>query len=372
MTPIPNTFQTPNIYVDKLMSLLDNDELRVHIFAVRHIMGWQDKIGSRIGVISLTMFEKGFTTKEGVKFDGCGLTRPAIKDALDRLVKFRVMDKLRLTDKGQEWHLGEDIDWSGLTGRKSQSLKTGRDKTAKATKASADKRRKNGDTGTSHVPPPSQYVPRTTDGTSHVPGAGTSHVLNQTHSSNPLSNPQKNPPTPTKQNGGKPLQKMTEAQAMIAAWQIAQKRDANANGDLENKAFQKLANELIQEGLTPEDVTRYVAHNYAIGLQSIGFHNVRKSLQTWILNNPIRVRADSSRDAFDDAALARSRQARKKHPELAEEWGEDEIIPQHLIEHFDLKKQPFPLPEGVTEEMIEALVKTHRYEEPPDPLSRRF
>lgn len=174
------------------------------------------------------------------------------------------------------------------------------------------------------------------------------------------------PPTLEKTNGGE-----DKCKAMILAWHIAKGGDSNLPID-RNMVYRDIASKLIQAGLTPEDVTRFTEAHKLKGMTTFGFHYVGQNLQTWILNNPIRVRADSSRDAFDDAALARSRQARKKHPELAEEWGEDEIIPQHLIEHFDLKKQPFPLPEGVTEEMIEALVKTHRYEEPPDPLSRRF
>ncbi len=55
----PNTFQTPNLLVDKLMPLLDDRELRVLIFATRHIYGWPETNAAGRECLSVSAFEKG-------------------------------------------------------------------------------------------------------------------------------------------------------------------------------------------------------------------------------------------------------------------------------------------------------------------------
>ncbi|WP_169239918.1 hypothetical protein [Candidatus Roseilinea sp. NK_OTU-006] len=98
------------------MALLDDSELRVVLFACRHIYGWRETNSSGSAVLSLSVFEHGQRGSSG-----CGLSRPAIIAALDSLERFGVMKRLgEATQKGQRWALVDDdqlIDWAGLEGR---------------------------------------------------------------------------------------------------------------------------------------------------------------------------------------------------------------------------------------------------------------
>jgi hypothetical protein len=53
---IPNSFQTPNAFVDDIMHLLESDEYKILSFATRHILGWRGSVEDRQSRISLTMF----------------------------------------------------------------------------------------------------------------------------------------------------------------------------------------------------------------------------------------------------------------------------------------------------------------------------
>ena len=107
---IPNSFQVPNVYIDRLMPLLTDSEFRVLMFAVRHILGWQDTIGGRAARLSLSAFEHGYRGSNGV-----GMGRAAIVKALEGLEHFGVLRRVgEPTRCGQMWELGETIDWEGL------------------------------------------------------------------------------------------------------------------------------------------------------------------------------------------------------------------------------------------------------------------
>lgn len=113
---IPNSFQTPNIVIDELMSLLNEGELKCYLFAIRHVYGWQDKIERGYAHISLSMFEDGFS-----QFSGTGLTRPTITKSLKVLVKYGVLIKVETDEtysKGQAYAIGENPDIEGLENRK--------------------------------------------------------------------------------------------------------------------------------------------------------------------------------------------------------------------------------------------------------------
>lgn len=134
MTILPNAFQISNLYIDRAMSLLTDPELRVLLFTIRHIMGWQDKITDRKGCISLTMYENGFTTKAGVHYNGCGLKRGAIIKAIQQLVEFGFIARIgKPSDKGQEYQLIDSIDWVKLEARQSAKQALDIKRTAKAT-----------------------------------------------------------------------------------------------------------------------------------------------------------------------------------------------------------------------------------------------
>lgn len=171
---IPNSFQSPNAYVDMAMELLTGEEYKCLSFAARHILGWQDKINSREGVISLSMFERGYALESGERYGGTGITRAAIQTALKALTAYKLLIELgEPTPEGQRWQLGGAPDWYGLLQRDAEKKKSARERTAKATAARLGKRA----AGTSDVPVrdtyQSQYVART--------DAGTSDVLNQSH-----------------------------------------------------------------------------------------------------------------------------------------------------------------------------------------------
>ena len=172
---IPNSFQTPNDYVDTAMELLTGEEYKCLSFAARHILGWQDKINSREGVISLSMFEHGYTDGGGEHYGGTGITRAAVQVALRSLVTYKLLIELgEPTPEGQRWQLGSAPDWDGLMQRDAEKKAAARDRTAKATAARVATR----EGGTSDVPVratnQSQYVGRTE--------GGSSDVLNQSHS----------------------------------------------------------------------------------------------------------------------------------------------------------------------------------------------
>lgn len=151
---IPNCFQTPNDHIDRAMHLLTPQEYVVLAYATRHILGWQDKIDDREGHISLSMFERGFTTAKGTVFAGCGLARAAIVKALEALTAYHLLEKMGKPDeKGQKWHIGDTVDWDGLEQRSAEQSESGKRRTSKAN--AANEAKKSGEIqqgGTSDVP----------------------------------------------------------------------------------------------------------------------------------------------------------------------------------------------------------------------------
>lgn len=137
---LPNTFQHPNIFVDRLMFYLTPEENAVLTFAVRRILGFQENISSRKDNISLSQFTSEIrSTKDGsVLSRGCGLGISAVREALDILLHCNIL--LPTTTKpdprkGQEYWLQDDennIDWDWLEKRKSERHESGLKRTEKA------------------------------------------------------------------------------------------------------------------------------------------------------------------------------------------------------------------------------------------------
>ncbi len=204
----PNTFQTPNLLVDKLMPLLEDRELRVLIFATRHIYGWPETNAAGRGRLSVSAFEKGHRGS-----GGCGLARPAIVAALASLAGFGIMKKDgKPTQKGQLWGMAEhqdEIDWEGLAQRAQARKAKARRQTANGTHAAQRSRAarqvrsvsENDRAGTPAVrstnhPGGTSNEPRggtsnePASGTFNVPDAGSSNELIETqletHSSKPI------------------------------------------------------------------------------------------------------------------------------------------------------------------------------------------
>lgn len=141
---IPNTFQTPNAIVDKLMFLLTDSEFRVLMYMVRHILGWQRKADSRRACISLSNFSEGFSypTPDGeVSYPGCGLNINPIRNALKELQKYRIVEAIGTPKAiGQEWELRfmtkDDVDFIGLQLRQDKKHRSRKKQTEKAREVS--------------------------------------------------------------------------------------------------------------------------------------------------------------------------------------------------------------------------------------------
>jgi DnaD/phage-associated family protein len=137
---LPNTFQHPNIFVDRLMFYLTPEENTVLTFAVRRILGFQENISSRKDNISLSQFTgEIISTKDGsVLSRGCGIGVSAVREALGILLHCSIL--LPTTEKpdprkGQEYWLQDNennIDWAWLERRKAERREEGQKRTAKA------------------------------------------------------------------------------------------------------------------------------------------------------------------------------------------------------------------------------------------------
>lgn len=105
---IPNSFQTPNVLIDEIQPLLTLQEFGVLMFAVRQILGWQNKINDRTAIISVR------------RFSHCGMDTRQVMKALDGLSEFGLLRKVgEPTAKGQSWELcfDERVDIEGLQDR---------------------------------------------------------------------------------------------------------------------------------------------------------------------------------------------------------------------------------------------------------------
>jgi hypothetical protein len=170
---LPNTFQTPNFLVDQLMFYLTSPETVVLLYAIRQILGYQDKIEMRRARISLS------------RFAHCGLGQQAIRSAIKGLGEYKILEAVgEPTEDGQMYELQQnedEIDWDGLTKRREEKETQQSSRTSKATSASLEARGITSDDRGN--------VGRNTPPTSDVTGGVTSDVDNKTNPINPPSNP---------------------------------------------------------------------------------------------------------------------------------------------------------------------------------------
>ena len=124
---LPNSFSTPNLYIDKLLPLLKPEEYVVLSYAARRIFGFQ----KRTDCISLSQFVGGITsTRTGEKLDGgTGLSLSTVRRAVTTLKKFGILLEVRafsrIQNRASEYRLQEDanaIDWVGLAARRPSGL----------------------------------------------------------------------------------------------------------------------------------------------------------------------------------------------------------------------------------------------------------
>jgi hypothetical protein len=111
---LPNTFQKPNWMTDELSYLLSGDEVKVLDHVTRHILGWSDKISTRRARLSLSHICEGFTTGDGQRFYGTGLSEDTARGVLKALCGFGLILKTAENDprknEGAEYGLPDEVD----------------------------------------------------------------------------------------------------------------------------------------------------------------------------------------------------------------------------------------------------------------------
>lgn len=138
-TFIPNSFQCPNAYVDRVMAYLTGSETKVLFFAIREIYGWRDSVASRRACIALSVFSEGKRNKAGEQLcNGCGLGVGTIRNAIKELCRFGIMVKMgNPGPSGQEYFLQDNADllnWAAMKERRSETDKANTEQMADALK----------------------------------------------------------------------------------------------------------------------------------------------------------------------------------------------------------------------------------------------
>jgi hypothetical protein len=88
---IPNSFQVPNVYIDEYLHMLSNSEIKVLLYAMRRIFGFQ----KRTDRISISQFCNGIEGKEGNVLDhGTGLSPATVIKSLDKLIEYGLIVKV--------------------------------------------------------------------------------------------------------------------------------------------------------------------------------------------------------------------------------------------------------------------------------------
>ena len=126
---LPNSFQTPNVFIDRLLAFLTKDEALCLWVATREILGWHDRVVDKRGTISLSTFQKA------------PVGRRSVIKAVKGLCRFGVLRAVGApTNQGQEYEMvaltnPEGVDWQGLQERQSAKREAGRKRTEKARRA---------------------------------------------------------------------------------------------------------------------------------------------------------------------------------------------------------------------------------------------
>lgn len=135
---IPNTFSTPNAYVDRFMHLLTGEEYKVLSYMARRIFGFQ----KRQDRISMSQMETGQTGRDGDKLDyGTGLSHEGIRTALSALQRFKLVAQVAPADHARQiaalWELQLEsaaVDVAGLELRLVEKRASNKNRTQKALK----------------------------------------------------------------------------------------------------------------------------------------------------------------------------------------------------------------------------------------------
>ena len=134
---VPNSFQTPNGYIDDIMPFLTGEEFKVLIYATRRILGFQ----KRQDRISISQFTEGTWSRghDHLLDCGTGLSIETVKKSLSNLVEFNLMVRVAendpRTNEGVLWGLQWDenkVNWQALREREEQRAKVNTERMVKA------------------------------------------------------------------------------------------------------------------------------------------------------------------------------------------------------------------------------------------------
>lgn len=223
---IPNSYQTPNAYVDKFMAYLTPEEWMVLSYFVRRIFGFNKRQDN----IAYSQVMNGITTKGGEQLDaGTGLGMTAVKNAIRNLKYFNLIVEVAPNNahqnKGPLYALQLDSELVNLQAIKDRKAEVERKHAAKMSKARQSIR-----------PPSSEQTPI-----------------------NPLEGPPINPlegPPPLSNSGdnnqGNPDRK--PEYAFYAVFFDALMRLCQLDPKLKASQIGKTAKKLEKAGYLPEDV----------------------------------------------------------------------------------------------------------------------
>ncbi len=298
MSLIPNSWQTPNDFMDKYNPYLTSEEWRVLSYACRHILGWHDYVNSRMRRMSLSFFENGYGP-----YPGCGLKRAAIIRALDSLAQFGLLAKVgKPTQEGQMWKLPlleSEIDLEGLQARQAEKTQKAVSRTnhARQVKAAVSP--------TNHQ----QLVPLTT-----MQGAGgMSDKLNQSHKIQSQESKPKDSPTPSgagsdmlgakpadSPKGEKPFEAMSEGEKVGALIKVyidgngilvpktprigKNGKPVTTGNPYANATNRNNALTLIENGITPKDLDEFIIEKRDDAFwegKEIGWNYILKNIGIW-------------------------------------------------------------------------------------------
>jgi len=155
---IPNSFQTPNAYIDEFMAFLTPEENVVLTYTARRIFGFH-KDEDRI---SLSQYAEGIKAHDGSILDyGTGLNKKAVRRALDALIAFGLIIEVEpyvietSTPACYALQLDpEKIDSSGLHARRAARVAMDSRRTAKGRNVATLNRAERSDPSVSDNTPP--------------------------------------------------------------------------------------------------------------------------------------------------------------------------------------------------------------------------
>ena len=197
---LPNSFQKPNLYTDKLMHLLTGDEWKTLDYALRRTFGF-NKEADRISV-SQFMSGNGRLDEFGQPVEyGTGLSRPAQIQALNELMRFGILIEVapnNTANHGRMWLLQLDerqVQFDLMRDRAAAKQERGRTRTAAARQSRVPEGlQADADAGMSDIPGlvSPTYQPRlvghTSAGQSDIPA-----LVSPTNPQKPSKKPSRNP-----------------------------------------------------------------------------------------------------------------------------------------------------------------------------------